>query len=167
MTGGGVMGRPPLVPSVADGRHIPERDEQHREDAPIEDEEDTMDRWVGVAVMGVLLLVEGLAIYEFLLHTTLPPGGITVVLGLAGVGELVVSTFLAFVFHPPSILWVAVASFFTIATGVVVGIGGLSAVWTAIGVLLAAGVLFAALAAWRLVVTWRTILREDRASAPS
>ena len=170
MSGGGFLARPPLVPSAADGRHIPERDERHAEQVPegdLEDEEETMDRWIGVAVMGALVLVGGLGIYEFLLHTTLPSGSIAFVLADAGIGELVIGTLLAFVFHPPSISWVAVASFFTVSAGVVCGLGGVSALWVAIDVLLAVGVLFTALAGWRIVVTRRATLQDELEPVPS
>ena len=162
---GGVLNRP-VLPSAADGEHIPERDEQRAQNLHAEFDEDTMRRWVSIATFGVILFVTAVVT-----AARLPVVAGSSVLPYAfiffGVAELFVGTFVAYVAYPPAIGWVALACAFTIAAGVAVGVGGTAALWGVVWVFLVLGLGCAAVGLWRGVVSWNEIRRDELGPSPS
>ena len=162
---GGVLNRP-VLPSAADGEHIPERDEQRAQDIHVEFDEDAMRRWISIATFGVLVLLTGLLV-AIRLPALSGSSELPFQMVLFGVGELLVGTFLAFIVYPPAIGWVALASFFTIAVGVVLASLGVNALWDSVWGLIPLGSLCVAVGAWRGVVSWNEIRRDDLGPSPT
>jgi hypothetical protein len=163
---GGVLSRL-FLPSAADGEHIPERDEQHQQDLHSEYDEDRVRRWFSIAAFGVLVFITGALIWAQLGNSSIPPPNLPFLLVILGLGELLFTTFVAFVFYPPAIGWVALASFFTIGAGATVGIQGDPAGWWTVAGFIVLGLTLAAVGVARGMSLWLGVLREESEPTPS
>ncbi|HTT45702.1 MAG TPA: hypothetical protein VMH38_06790 [Thermoplasmata archaeon] len=163
---GGVLNKP-FLPSAADGRHIPERDERHAQKEFAEFDEDLMRRWISIAVFGGLVLVTGLLTEMVLARGSVVAVNFGFSAVILGVFEMFVGTFVAYVAYPPAIGWVALGSLATVGEGVASAVGGVPALWAAALALLVLGPVLVGVGSWRGIVWWNEIRREELGPTPS
>jgi hypothetical protein len=151
----------PDNPSVASlpTSSSPDQGPESLEAGVFEDVEDQFDRWVSVAVFGVLTLVLSILILTGLSrsigHQTL--GTSLIALGFL---ELILGTFGAYVVRPSAMAAVALASTVTIVDGVLIAAGGIGLAWGAGIASMALGLGCAAVGTILGIRTWSTLYRD-------
>jgi hypothetical protein len=164
-----------FVPSGADGRHIPERDDDlvttgSAREFVADYEEDVPYRWASISVLGVIVVAATLLVRVGLDFSGSSASVVSYFaddLLFGGIALIIVGCLIALAVFPPAIPWVALAggllvvlsfAFFTLPAS--------EAPFAADG-LLAVGVVAAILGGYRAIVTWRAMVREDSEPSPS
>jgi hypothetical protein len=170
----GSTGRP-FVPSGADGRHIPERDDDlvttgSAREFVAEYEEDVPYRWASIGVLGVIVLAAALLVRVGLDKSGSSASVVTYYaydLLFGGIALIIVGCLIALAVFPPAIPWVALAGGLLVVLSLACFTLPANDAPLAADVLLAVGLVAAVLGGYRGFVTWRAMVREDSEPSPT
>lgn len=129
------------------------RDSTPIEETAYSDDQDLIDRWASLAVLGGLAIGASLLVLVPILSHGVVPSGISI--AAIGCLELFFGVFLIYVVYPPVLWATALGSGLTVALGLLLALGGGMHAWLVGTAYLAMGASLATVGTLRSVHAWR------------